>query len=74
MDDAVVTHECQGLQHLTCETTNQASRKSMEVVGLDQFIEVDAEQFHRDAQVTTEVEVLSHLDDMMLLVRVLTLK
>ena len=71
MDNAVVTHECQRLQHLTCEATNQAGCESVEVVRLDQLVEVDAEEFHRDTQVPTEVEMFCHLDDMMLLVRVL---
>ena len=43
----------------------------MEVVRLDQFVEVDAQELHRYAKMATEVEVLGHLDDMMLLIGVL---
>ena len=67
----MVTHEREGLQHLARETTNKTCREPMEVVRLDQLVEVDAQQLHRDAQMATEVEVFSHLDDMVFLLRVL---
>ena len=43
----------------------------MEVVRLDELVEVDAQELHCDAEMATEVEVLGHLDDVVLLVRIL---
>ena len=71
MNDAVVAHERERLQHLTCEATNEASREAVEVVRLDQLVEVDAQQFSRNAEVSTEVEMLCHLDNVVLLLVVL---
>ena len=69
--DAMVAHESQRLQHLAREAADQTSRETMEVVGLDEFVEVDTQQLHRDTQVPTEVEVFCHFDNVMLLIRVL---
>ena len=44
----------------------------MEVVRLDELVEVDAQELHCDAEMATEVEVLVHLDDVVLLLRVLS--
>ena len=52
--------------------TDETCREAMEVVRLDQLVEVDAQQLHRDAQMATEVEVLSHLDHMMLFLLILS--
>ena len=71
MDDAVMAHKRQGLQHLASESPDEASRETMEVVSFDQFVEVNAEELHGDTQMVTEVEVFSHLDDMVFLFRVL---
>ena len=43
----------------------------MEVVRLDKLVEVDAQELHRNAEMSTEVEVLRHLDDMVLLLGIL---
>ena len=43
----------------------------MEVVRLDELVEVDAQELHRNAEMSAEVEVLRHLDDMVLLLLVL---
>lgn len=67
----MVAHEREGLKHLTREATNETCREPVEIVRLDELIEVDAQQFHRNAKMTTEVEVFSHLDDMVLLFRIL---
>ena len=67
----MVTHQREGLQHLACEPSNETGREAMEVVRLDQLIEVDAQELHRNAQMATEVEMLGHLDDVVLLVRIL---
>lgn len=59
------------MQHLTCEPANKPSRKSHETVGLDKLIEVNAQELHRDAEMTTEIEMFRHLDDMVFLILVL---
>ena len=41
--NTMMAHECERLQHLTCEAANEASREPMEVVRLDELIEVDAQ-------------------------------
>ena len=69
--DAMVAHESQRLQHLAREAADQASRETVEVVGLDELVVIDAEEFHSDAQVSTEVEMFGHFNDMMFLIRVL---
>lgn len=71
MHDAMVSHECQRLEHLTCEPSDQCSTKSNEAVRLDELIKIDTEQLHRYTQVIAEVKVFSHLDNMMFLVRIL---
>ena len=71
VNDAMVAHERQRLQHLARETTNETGREAMEVVRLDQFVEVDAQELHRNAEMSAEVEVLRHLDDMVLLLGIL---
>ena len=71
MDNAVMAHKRQGLQHLASESPDETSRETMEVVSFDQFVEVNAEELHGDTQMVTEVEVFSHLDDMVFLLRVL---
>jgi hypothetical protein len=71
MNNSMMTHERKGHQHLTCEPSNEGSRKPNETVCLDQFVQIDTEQLHGYAKVISEVEVLSHLNDMVPLIRVL---
>ena len=71
MNDAVMAHKRQRLQHLASESPDETSRETMEVVSFDQFVEVNAEELHGDTQMVSEVEVFSHLDDMVFLLRVL---
>ena len=59
------------MQHLTRETANEPGRETMEVVRLDELVEVDAQELHRNAEMSAEVEVLRHLDDMVLLLGIL---
>ena len=46
--DTMMTHERERLQHLACEPADKTGCEAMEVVRLDQLIQVDAEQLHRD--------------------------
>ena len=72
VDDPVMTHEDQRLQHLTGEPPNEPCREPDKAVRLDKLVEVYAQELHRNAQMTAEVEVFSHLDDMVLLLSVLS--
>lgn len=71
MYNPVVAHESQRLKHLTREPANECSGESDEVVCLNQLVEVDTQEFHGNAQVAAEIEVLRHFNDMMLFVRIL---
>lgn len=67
----MVTHQRQRQQHLTCEPANQCCRETDKSIGLDQLIKIDAQQLHGYAQMISEIEVLCHLDDMVLFIRIL---
>ena len=64
-------HQTQRHDHLARKTAYQSGGEADESVGLDQLVQVDAQQFHRDAQVIAEVKVFRHLDDMVLLLVIL---
>lgn len=67
----MVTQETQGCEDLSSEAPNQRSREAGEIVGLDQLVQVDAEQFGDDAEMTSERERIVHPNDVVRLVRVL---
>ena len=69
--DTMMTHEGERLQHLACEPADKTGCEAMEVVRLDELVEVDAQELHRNAEMSAEVEVLRHLDDMVLLLGIL---
>lgn len=71
MYNPMVTHESQRLEHLVREPPNEPSREPDKAVGLDELVEVDAQELHRDAEMASEVEVFRHLNDMVLLLGVL---
>ena len=67
----VVAHQAQRHDHLACESSNQRGGEADETIGLDQFIQINTEQLHRDTEMIPEIKVLSHFDDMVLLFLVL---
>ena len=69
--DAMVPHEGQRQQHLAREAADEGGRETHEAVRLDQLVEIDAQQLHGDTKVVAEIEMFSHLDNMVLFVRVL---
>jgi hypothetical protein len=71
MYNAVMTHESQGAQHLGGKAANESSREANESVCFDQFVQIDAKEFHSNAEMVTEVKMLSHFDDVVLFIRVL---
>ena len=62
------------VQKLGREDLDQLRAEALELVLFDELVQVDAQQLHRNAQVVTEVEVLLHLDDMVLFVGILGTK
>lgn len=64
---AMMPHQAQRQDHLTREASYQSSREPNKPVRLDQFVQVDTEQLHRNAEMIAEVEVFGHFNDMMLL-------
>lgn len=64
-------HQAERQYHLACEASYQSGGEPNKPVCFDQFVEIDAQQFHGDAEVIAKVKVLSHLDDMMLFFLVL---
>jgi hypothetical protein len=71
VNDAVVPHQRQRHQHLTREAAYEGCCETNKAIRFDEFVEVDAQQFHSDAEVAPKVEVLRHLDDVMFLIGVL---
>jgi hypothetical protein len=71
MNYTMVPHQRERQQHLTCKTADQSRRKAHKTVSLDKFVKIDAKKFHGDAQVISEVEMLSHLNDMVFLLQIL---
>ena len=54
------------------ESANEDSGETRKAIGLDQLIQVNTKKFHCDAKMIPEVKVLVHLDDMVLLLRILS--
>lgn len=71
MHNSMLTQQDEGLEHLTGEPSDEGRREACKAVGLNELVEVDAEQLGCDAEVVSEVEVLSHGDDAVLLLGVL---
>jgi hypothetical protein len=71
VDDAMLAEEDERLEHLDGEAPDEGRREAGKAVGLDELVEVDAEELGRDAEVVAEVKVLGHDDDTVPLVRVL---
>jgi hypothetical protein len=56
VDDAFVLQEREAGQELTGEAPDEREREADEVVGADEFVEVDGEAGRDDAEVGAEVE------------------
>lgn len=71
MYNLVLTHQHKRCKHLGRESTNKRRREPGESVGLDELVQVDAQQLSDDAQVVAERKVFVHLQDMILLLGIL---
>jgi hypothetical protein len=74
MHDPVLSHQGQRHQHLIREATNKGGCEPDESVSFNELVQIDAQQFHCNAQMIAEIEMLIHLYDMVLFVRVLNNK
>lgn len=71
MYDSMMTHQRQGRQHLSGESPNKDGRKASKAISFYQLVQIDAEKFHRNAKMVSKIEMFRHLDNMVLLFRVL---
>lgn len=71
MYDSMLPHQDKRAEELGCESTDEGGGEPCEAVGLDELVEIDTEKLGSDAKMVSEVEVFSHLDDIVLLIRVL---
>ena len=67
----MVAHQGQGQQHLARESTNQCRREACKAVRFDQLVQINAQKLHSNAEVISEIEMLRHFYDMMLLIWIL---
>ena len=71
VNNMMMPHQRERLKHLAGEAPDESGGEAHETVGLDELVQIDAQQFRSDAEVVAEVEVLRHLEGMMLLLLVL---
>jgi hypothetical protein len=54
--------------------SNESKRKATKFVCFDQFIEIHSEQLCGNAQMSAEIKVMRHSNEMILVVRILPLE
>jgi len=72
MHDPMRPHELQRSKHLDREPPHKRRGESAKVVGLDQLVQIDAEQLGDDTQMTSEIKVIRHSDHIMLVLWILS--
>lgn len=68
MNDAQPFQEAKSNQQLHGKSPNKSQGYALETIVLDELVQIDAEQLESDAQMRAEVEVLSHMDHIHLIV------
>ena len=63
VNDFVSVEQVQALEQTVSKLSHQLQRESLEFVLLDQLVQVDAQQFKRDASVGAKDEMVEHVDD-----------
>lgn len=71
VNDVVLLHQQQRLQHLTSKSLDESSSKPCKAVRFDKLIQIDAEQLSSYAEMATEVEMLGFHDNIVLVLWVL---
>jgi hypothetical protein len=74
VDNTMRPHELQRSEHLNCESPYQCRRESAKVVGLDQLVQVDTEQFGDNTEMTSEIEMIRHSNHVMLILWILSVR
>lgn len=67
----MMSQQGHGIQHLDSEPPNEGRREAVEAVGFNELVEVDAQKLCDDAEMTSEVEVVCHHDNIVPFVRIL---
>ena len=70
MNDVVLSCIHEGLQNLDGKATDEANRDALKVVVLDEFVQVNTQQFENDAEMFPKQDVIFDSDDVVLVVAV----
>lgn len=70
MNDIIVALELQCLQNLNRKPPNEPDGHTLEVVGLDELVEVHAEELEGNQQVAPEDLIVNYLNDVVVVVLV----
>ena len=70
MDDIIVALELQCLQNLNRKPPNELGVHTLEVVGLDELVEVHAEELEGYQQMASEDLIVNNLNDVVVIVLV----
>lgn len=71
MDDFILVERIEALKQRMCKFAYQLQTESVEAILLDQFIQINIEQFESDAHVIAKSKVVVHMDDIHRVVLVL---
>lgn len=71
MNDSMMSKQRERAEDLRGESTDEGRRESSKAVGLDEFVEIDAEKFGDDAEMLSKRERVDHPNDEVLLFRIL---
>ena len=72
MDEAVAVEEAEGEEEGVGEFPDELEREASELVLFDQLVQVDAEDFERDADVVAKSEMVQHQHSVAAPVRIQT--
>ena len=74
MNDCMIALELEGLQNLYSESADQARGNSLEIVLLDEFVKIYAQELKGDKQVLSENVEIQNADDVVFIVFVAALE
>jgi len=63
VDDVLASQKPQTLDERISKSPDEVEAETLVVVLLDQLVQVQTEQFEADAQMTAEIEVVEHVND-----------
>jgi len=71
MHNTVLSHVVQRDQYLNSESFYQRQVEALEIVHFDEIVEVDRQEFKRNAKMLSAYELLKFLNNIFLVIRVL---